>query len=412
MSVQPQAARPSSSGARFLPFRAFDAGLRQWISRKLACGQLVVDTLAGGRLLITGPRPGPQARLSIHNRKCLLRMLVGGDVGVAESYIAGEWSSPDLAAVLGLALRSSPAASRSGGLHATRLWSRIRHGLNRNTRSGSRRNISIHYDLGNAFFAPWLDAGMNYSAALFTSGRQTLESAQNAKLDRISDLLELTGGESVLEIGCGWGNLAERLIARYRCRLTGLTLSARQLEFARNRLRDLGLDQYGDLRLQDYRDVRGSYDRVVSIEMLEAVGVAYWPAYFNQLRSSLRSGGIGVLQVITISEERFESYRREPDFIQKYIFPGGMLPTTKILEREIAAAGLRLISSEHFGESYARTLEEWQRRFIRVWPALKQLGFDDRFKRTWEYYLAYCQAGFEAGNVNVGLYKVRRDAVA
>ena len=222
----------------------------------------------------------------------------------------------------------------------------------------------------------------------------------------------MTGGESVLEIGCGWGNLAERLIARYRCRLTGLTLSARQLEFARNRLRGRGLDHYGDLRLQDYREVRGSYDRIVSIEMLEAVGVAYWPAYFKQLRSSLRPGGIGVLQVITIDEQRFESYRRRPDFIQKYIFPGGMLPTTKILEQEIAAAGLRLISREHFGESYARTLEEWQRRFARAWPELKSLGFDERFKRTWDYYLAYCRAGFETGNVNVGLYKLCRDAEA
>ncbi len=253
---------------------------------------------------------------------------------------------------------------------------------------------------------------MSYSAALFSSADQALESAQDDKLDRILDLLELSGGERVLEIGCGWGSLAERLIDRYRCELTGLTLSARQLELARKRLRDRALEQYGDLRLQDYRDVRGAYDRVVSIEMLEAVGAAYWPAYFMRLRSSLCPGGIGVLQVITIDEARFEGYQREPDFIQKHIFPGGMLPTRKILEQQIAAAGLRLVRSEHFGESYARTLEEWQRRFARAWPALKGRGFDERFKRTWEYYLAYCQAGFEAGNVNVGLYKFYRDAAA
>jgi cyclopropane-fatty-acyl-phospholipid synthase len=178
------------------------------------------------------------------------------------------------------------------------------------------------------------------------------------------------------------------------------------LEFARKRLRDLDLLRYSDLRLQDYRDVRGPYDRIVSIEMLEAVGEAYWSTYFEKLRVNLRPGGIAVLQVITINEDRFENYRRRPDFIQKYIFPGGMLPTTKIIEREIAGAGLRLVTSELFGESYARTLGEWQRRFQRAWPAIEALGFDDRFKRTWEYYLAYCEAGFEAGAVNVGLYKI------
>jgi cyclopropane-fatty-acyl-phospholipid synthase len=222
----------------------------------------------------------------------------------------------------------------------------------------------------------------------------------------------LSGGEKVLEIGCGWGGFAQRLIDRYRCDVTALTLSARQLEFTRFRLGGRDLMPYADVRLQDYRDVRGIYDRIVSIEMLEAVGAPYWPTYFKQLRSSLRPGGLGVLQVITIDEERFESYRRRPDFIQKHIFPGGMLPTTKILEQQIAAAGLRLLVGEHFGASYARTLEEWQRRFQRTWPALKELGFDDRFKRAWEYYLAYCQAGFEAGTVNVGFYKVCRDAAA
>jgi cyclopropane-fatty-acyl-phospholipid synthase len=326
--------------------------------------------------------------------------------------MAGEWSSPHVAAVLGLDLRDRAAASRTLELSGPGLPNKLRHALNRNTRRGSRRNISAHYDLGNEFFAQWLDAGMNYSSALFSSAGQTLEAAQDAKLDRIFDLLELSGGERVLEIGCGWGNLAERLIGRYRCDLTALTLSTRQLEYARSRLGDRDLLRYADLRLQDYRDVRGSYDRIVSIEMLEAVGAAYWSTYFKQLRSSLRPGGLGVLQVITIDEGRFESYCRRPDFIQKYIFPGGMLPTTRILKQEVAAAGLRLVGSEHFGASYARTLEEWQRRFQRAWPAMKELGFDDRFKRTWEYYLAYCQAGFEAGTVNVGFYKVCRDAAA
>jgi cyclopropane-fatty-acyl-phospholipid synthase len=412
MSVQTQVqATPSGAGVLSLLARVLDAGLRQWISRRLGCGQLVIDMPTGHCLTVAGARPGPQARLSLHSRTCLPRTLFGGSVGFAESYMAGEWSSPNIAALLGLLLRNRAVFS-SPALRAPRMLSKLRHGLNRNTRRGSRRNISAHYDLGNEFFAQWLDAGMNYSSALFSSADQTLEAAQDAKLDRIFDLLELSGGEKVLEIGCGWGGFAQRLIDRYRCDVTALTLSARQLEFTRFRLGGRDLMPYADVRLQDYRDVRGTYDRIVSIEMLEAVGAPYWPTYFKQLRSSLRPGGLGVLQVITIDEERFESYRRRPDFIQKHIFPGGMLPTTKILEQQIAAAGLRLLVGEHFGASYARTLEEWQRRFQRTWPALKELGFDDRFKRAWEYYLAYCQAGFEAGTVNVGFYKVCRDAAA
>jgi len=222
--------------------------------------------------------------------------------------------------------------------------------------------------------------------------------------------LEMSGGERVLEIGCGWGSLAERIIKRFGCNLTGLTLSARQLEVARARLRKLDLLEHSDLRLQDYRDVRGMYDRIVSIEMLEAVGTAYWSTYFEQLRANLRPGGIAVLQVITIDEKRFGDYQRRPDFIQKYIFPGGMLPTTEIIAHEIAAAGLQLVTREFFGDSYARTLQEWLRRFQQAWPAIKAMGFDNRFKRSWEYYLAYCQAGFEAEIINVAFYKIKRAA--
>ena len=235
---------------------------------------------------------------------------------------------------------------------------------------GSRRNIAAHYDLGNDFFAHWLDGGMNYSAALFSSARQTLEDAQFAKLDRAIELLELSGGEAVLDIGCGWGGLAERLVERHGCRVTGITLSEEQLAFAKMRLSDRGLDRWTDIRLQDYRDTVETFDRIVSIEMLEAVGAAYWPTYFNRLHANLRPGGVAVLQVITIAEEYFESYRRRPDFIQKYVFPGGMLPTRRIIEREVAAAGLCLSSCEFFGKSYALTLSEWLRRISR-WHCLQ-----------------------------------------
>jgi cyclopropane-fatty-acyl-phospholipid synthase len=249
---------------------------------------------------------------------------------------------------------------------------------------------------------------MSYSSAIYSSLGQTLEDAQRAKLDCVIDLLGLAGGERVLELGCGWGALAGRIIERTGCHVTGLTLSTQQLAYAQRELSQRGLAGESDLRLQDYRDAEGTYDRVVSVEMLEAVGAAYWPTFFANLRQRLNPQGTAVLQVITIDQNRFEAYRRRPEFIQRYIFPGGMLPTTEIIEQLVANAGLRLVSSEFFGESYVRTLAEWHRRFQETWPSIEALGFDDRFKRMWEYYLAYCRLGFEIGALNVGLYKIEQ----
>ncbi len=372
---------------------------------ELECGELVIETPAGDRFALRGRRAGARAKVTMHSWRCLWRTIFGWDVGFAEAYIAGEWSSPDLVALLKLACNNSAVAKPLKLLRMPRLWLWLRHAMNRNTRRRSRRNIAAHYDLGNEFYRQWLDTGMTYSAALFSGADQSLEEAQDAKLDRVAELLDLAGSEKVLEIGCGWGSLAERLTDRHSCTVTGLTLSAEQLAFARQRLLDRKLSRQCDLRLQDYRDVRGTFDRIVSIEMLEAVGEAYWSIYFRKLRDSLRPGGSAVLQVITIDETRFANYRRRPDFIQKYIFPGGMLPTRRIIEREISKAGLQLVACEHFGKSYARTLEHWQQRFQKSWPKIELLGFDERFKRTWEYYLAYCRAGFEADVINVGLYK-------
>jgi cyclopropane-fatty-acyl-phospholipid synthase len=331
--------------------------------------------------------------------------LTGGDIGFADAYVAGDVSSPDLNTLLLWALQNANVETSLTALGRLRPLLKLRHALNRNTRRGSRRNISAHYDLGNDFYAKWLDAGMNYSAGLFSSQYESLERAQDAKLDRVCELLELSHGQHVLEIGCGWGALAERIALGHGCTLTGLTLSARQLEFARNRIAARTLAANVDLRLQDYRDVDGRFDRIASIEMLEAVGEAYWPVYFSKLRALMRPGGIAVLQVITIDEERFETYRRRPDFIQKYIFPGGMLPTQAIVDRQARGAGLRLAYKEIFGSSYAQTIEAWQDRFQASWPALTSLGFDEKFKRSWDYYLAYCRAGFVGGSVDVGLYK-------
>jgi cyclopropane-fatty-acyl-phospholipid synthase len=411
MSIQhQQIATRSINPELSLSSRSIAEAFLRRVVGDLECGELVIETPAGNEFVLRGRRAGPKARVIIHRWRLLGRLVSSRDIGFAEGYMAGEWSSPNLVALLTLACNNSSMAEPLKVMRSPRFWLRFRHALNRNTRRGSRRNIAAHYDLGNEFYKHWLDAGMTYSAGLFSSPGQSLEEAQDAKLDRVLGLLELAGGERVLEIGCGWGGLAERLLQKHDCTVTGITLSAEQLAYARHRLRDdIGTGRC-DLRLQDYRDVHGTFDRIVSIEMLEAVGEAYWRTYFERLRDHLRPGGIAVLQVITIGEDRFEKYRRMPDFIQKYIFPGGMLPTTQIIERETAKAGLQVVASEFFAEGYARTLEEWKRRFQEAWPAIKALSFDERFKRMWDYYLAYCQTGFETRTIDVGFYKIARSA--
>ena len=371
-------------------------------------GRLSLRLPSGRTLDIGHGETRVHASLHIHSWKLVWRLLLDWDVGFAESYMAGEWSSPNLPALLRLLSENRALDTEAHALGFLRGFSRFSHLLNCNTRRGSRRNIAAHYDLGNAFYSEWLDVSMTYSSGIYRRDGQTLDEAQDAKLSRIFDLLEMSGSENVLEIGCGWGALAERILDRHAGSLIGLTLSSEQFAFARHRLRRFEQTGRCDLRLQDYRDVRGSYDRIVSIEMLEAVGEQYWPIYFAKLRECLSQDGIAVLQVITIAENAFEGYCRYPDFIQRYIFPGGMLPTASIIESQIKQAGLELVSAEFFGSSYARTLVEWRQRFGARWPEIEPLGFDGRFQRMWDYYLAYCQAGFEAGIVNVGLYKMVR----
>jgi cyclopropane-fatty-acyl-phospholipid synthase len=383
-------------------------GVSDWLFRhllpRLAVGRLCVHTPAGD-VIEHDAGAGPAGVIHLHNWRALRRLFATGGVGFAEAYMDRDWSSPDLTALLEVAAAN---AERLGAVLDGASWlrgvNRLRHLLSANTRRGSRRNIAAHYDLGNDFYARWLDAGMSYSSALFTGDGQSLEAAQAAKQDRVVELLRLAGGESVLEIGFGWGGMIERLLASGARSVTGLTLSTAQRDYARARLESLGVATRADMRLQDYRDVDGRFDRIVSIEMLEAVGQEYWAAYFNTLKRRLAESGLAVLQVITIAKAHFPSYRRGVDFIQRYIFPGGMLPSDEALRGEIAHAGFDLLSAETFGHSYALTLAEWRRRFDQAWPCIEGLGFDLRFRRMWDYYLSYCEAGFRTGLLDVGLY--------
>jgi cyclopropane-fatty-acyl-phospholipid synthase len=375
--------------------------------KELQVGTLTVALPSGATIRHQGILPGPEAVLVVRRWRALWWMMFEGAIGLGRAYIEDDCRSPDLRALLDFGMQNEATADEAAWrLRPSHLRERIRHARRANTKRGSRRNIAAHYDLGNDFYALWLDAGMNYSSARYGDAAQTLEQAQQAKLDRVAELLEVKPAQRVLEIGCGWGPLAERLIERHGCRLTGLTLSTEQLEFARARLSHRGMTESAELRLQDYRNIEGRFDRIASIEMLEAVGERYWPAYFAKLRQALTETGIAVLQAITIAEARFADYRRQPDFIQRYIFPGGMLPTMAIIRREAARAGLRLVAHESFGASYVRTLAEWRRRFLERWPDIEALGFDLRFKRMWEYYLSYCEVGFAAGAVDVNLLKL------
>ncbi len=372
---------------------------------QIKAGGLHLSLPDGGVIIRRGDAVGPEAVIKVNSWVALMRILFDGEQGFADAYLAGEWSTPDLKSVLSWGMANEQMLARAGSSSwFRRVQNRIRHFRRENTRGGSRRNIAAHYDLGNSFYEAWLDAGMNYSSAIYARD-DTLELAQNRKLDRVIELLGLEGGERVIEIGFGWGTLAQRIVSK-GCHVTGLTLSREQHAYAQGRMKDAR--SAADLRIQDYRDVVGRYDRVASVEMIEAVGEKFWPTYFAKISSILKEGGFAVLQAITIDEKRFINYRKNPDFIQRYIFPGGMLPTGALIKELASEYGLKLVEEEAFGTSYALTLAEWQGRFFRAWPRIENMGFDQRFRRMWEYYLAYCEVGFCTGSVDVNLFKFVR----
>jgi len=368
---------------------------------RLAIGRLTLR-LPDGTSRTFGTDPLREAELHVTDWHFFRRILLDGDIGFAEAYMDGHCDSPDLPKLIALLAdnqRALGAMTRPNALHnlALRFLHRRRH----NSREGSKRNISAHYDLGNSFYSLWLDPTMSYSSALYEgqSGK-SLEAAQAAKYDRILAQIGARQGDSILEIGCGWGGFAEAA-ARRGMRVTAVTISQEQLDYARERLRRAGLADRVELQFRDYRDIEGKYDHIVSIEMIEAVGERYWPDYFAVLKRHVAPGGSALVQAIVIADEFFETYRRRPDFIQTYIFPGGMLLSPQRLGEQCRKGGLKIAELYSFGLDYAHTLETWLGRFDEVADQVSGLGFDERFRRMWRYYLAYCAAGFSTGRTDV-----------
>lgn len=377
----------------------------RWLARALQSverGQLTLIDPNGHRIVLRGSRGGSEAVWHLrHPWRALLRLLRRGEIGFAEGYIAGDWSTPDLQGLLQFAMdNEGPLTALAARPAWQRRLDRVRHRLRRNSRRGSRANIRFHYDLGNEFYRQWLDSTMSYSSALFSKGDEALETAQQRKYQRLLERLGAAPGAHILEIGCGWGGFAEAA-ARQGHRVTGITLSQEQLDYARERIARAGLTERVELRLQDYRDLEGQFDHIVSIEMFEAVGEEWWPTYFDTLRACLKPGGRAALQVITIDPVRFQRYRESADFIQLYIFPGGMLPPVPRFNDLAAASGLRRLEQDFFGMDYALTLRRWFQEVRRSSGVIQALGYGESFLRMWRYYLAYCEIGFRTGRIDL-----------
>lgn len=379
---------------------------------RIDVGSLTFVLPDGRRHVAQGARPGPDGVILVREPRLFWRMIRDGELGFAEAYMDGWWDTPDLQAVLDAALLNNDTVARSlTGRTLSRLVERLRHLMNRNSRRGSARNIAAHYDLGNDFYAKWLDESMTYSSALFRRDDEPLMEAQTAKYAAICDRMGAKPGQRVLEIGCGWGGFAEYAAGVRGLNVTGLTISREQHDFAKRRVFEAGLAERVEIVMRDYRDERGNYDGVASIEMFEAVGEQYWPVYFDTVRERLKPGGQATLQIITIADRLFDGYRESADFIQKYIFPGGFLPCPSALRRETGRAGLDWVESHEFGQSYSATLRRWREAFNAAWDEIAPMGFDERFRRMWNFYLAVCAACFRAETTDVTQLTLRRASV-
>ncbi len=378
-------------------------------------GRLKVGTLElstpEGAVLRYGSGQAPVSRITIKNWDALSNTLKSGDIGFAESYMADLWRSDDLAGLLRLFIANRKAIEDViYGHWLGRLSYRIKHLLNRNTRKNSKKNIHAHYDLGNSFYEIWLDASMNYSSALFEGNHnKPLQDAQLSKVARALRMVDIKPGARLLEIGCGWGALAQMASETFGAKVTGVTLSVEQLEFAQKRMKTCGQENSTDLRLEDYRDIKDApFDAICSIEMFEAVGHEYWDSYFESISKLLKPGARACIQSIVIDESLFERYLHSTDFIQQYIFPGGCLPSASEFRKRAAQAGLEVVDELCFGPDYAETLRRWRSDFMRRVNEILSIGFDDRFVKLWEFYLAYCEAAFDESNIDVIQFTLRK----
>ena len=371
------------------------------LDRRLREGTLEIVLPHGQSLRLSGRSSGPTALLRLNRWRALPRFFRGGTVGFGESYMDGDWDSPDLPKVLELAARNLPRKPmRYRNLSPWRIADRLGHRFRPNTRDGSKQNIAAHYDLGNDFYALWLDPSMTYSSAVFAGGNTDLQAAQAEKNRRLMDLGSIGDGDRVLEIGCGWGGFAIQAARERGAHVTAITVSRAQFDEAQKRVAAAGLGEKVDIQLRDYRDLVGTWDHAVSVEMIEAVGEKFWPDYFTRVGSVVRSGGTFALQAIVIENDRFDAYRRSADFIQKHIFPGGALPSPDVIRAQARAAGLTWKTVYGYGIDYADTLAQWRAGFEAAADQAAAMGFDARFRRCWSFYLAYCEGGFRAGNID------------
>jgi cyclopropane-fatty-acyl-phospholipid synthase len=378
---------------------------------KLRKGRVDFVLPDGRRFRAEGPEPGPVAEVHVHNTDLFTRLIREGDLGFSDAYLDGWWSTPDLQAFMDFVhTDNNEVYDGFPAMNLIKWYEQLRFWLQSNSKRQAKKNISYHYDLGNDFYALWLDETMTYSSALFETGQESTEKAQIAKYKSMVDQIGVQPGDHVLEIGCGWGGFAEYAAKERGLHVTGLTISEEQYKYAVDRIAMAGLSDRVTFKLQDYRDETGQYDGIASIEMFEAVGQKYWPTYFSSVRNCLKPGKNATLQIITVEDSRWEVYNRGVDFIQKYIFPGGMLPSPSVLRKEIETAGLHVAQSIEFGESYSQTLRRWHETFNEKWEQVAKLGFDDRFRRMWNFYLTSCASTFHGGQCDVTQITITRPA--
>jgi cyclopropane-fatty-acyl-phospholipid synthase len=398
--------RTTTVGETDLP--RYFAQVFQTVSR-LKNGRLEFHLPDGRIFRAEGTNPGPLGICEVHDPDIFARLIREGDLGFCDAYLEGGWSTPDLQALMD-AVHADNDEVYDGflGMALVRAYEKLRFWMQGNSKRQAKKNISYHYDLGNDFYALWLDDTMTYSSALFETGQESTEAAQRAKYAALADKIGVKPGDHVLEIGCGWGGFAEYAAKERGARITGLTISREQHDYAVARMERQGLSDRVEIRMQDYRETEGQFDGIASIEMFEAVGEKYWPVFFSTVRDRLKPGAVAALQIITVQDARWQVYKRGVDFIQKYIFPGGMLPCPSVLHQQVEAAGLQFSGSHEFGESYSQTLRRWHETFNERWDDVAAQGFDDRFRRMWNFYLTSCAASFHSGNTDVTQISVTR----